>query len=211
MGLFKKNILYYPGCYTKYKVKNLYANYIQILQKLGIKFSLLEGTFCCGGPVLYSGDKKEFEEIVNKNLEIFKEKKINKIITNCPLCAKMFSKYYHIKAEHITTTISKHLNKLPYKYDELVTYFAPCNLKNKRTVEKILSALGFNLQKMKKVCCGAGGNLKLNLPALSDKIAKNVLSKVSTKKLIVSCPLCYKHLKENTTDVEILDLSEVIL
>lgn len=212
LNLFKKNILYYPGCFTKYKAKNVYSNYIQILQKLGIKFTLLEGTLCCGGPILNGGYKEEFKEIINKNLEIFKEKKINKIITNCPLCANVFSKHYNIPTEHITTTISKHLDQLPYKYeDEEVTYFAPCYLKNRKTVGKILETLGFTLRKVKKTCCGAGGNLKLNLPVLANKIGKSVLDKIATKKLIVSCPLCYKHLKENTKDIEILELSEVIL
>jgi Fe-S oxidoreductase len=76
--------------------------------------------------------------------------------------------------------------------------------------------LGFKvieLEKNKKdsFCCGAGGGLKGNRPELANNIAKNILDNVKTKKLITTCPMCYAHFKENSKDIQVLELSEVLV
>ena len=81
---------------------------------------------------------------------------------------------------------------------------------------KILDLLGFEVKELEKnkedtQCCGGNLNLKQNTPVLANKIAQEILSKVKTKKLVTTCPFCYLHLKENSQDIQILELSEVLL
>ena len=97
MGIFDKilggNTLYYPGCLTKFVAKDLKENYKKILRSLGIDFiELAEIEVCCGSPVLKAGYADDFKNLAEKNLKIFKEHSVKKIITNCPACFLVFKK-----------------------------------------------------------------------------------------------------------------------
>ncbi len=221
--MFKRGkTLFYPGCLAKYNLKSIANNYANILQKLEVDFVLLKtGEVCCGYPAWSLGYKQEAEDLRQKNIAAFKRANIKKIITNCPNCYLILkSNYEDFDVEHITQTIARHLKQLPIKYEEKITYHDPCNLARKAGIvgepRAILEALGFEVVELESnrentMCCGAGGGLKQNLPQMSNKIAKELLSKVKTKKLITTCPLCYSHFKENSRDIEVLELSQVLI
>lgn len=225
MGFFDRfkngETLFYPGCLAKHNLKSVANNYISVLQKLGVNLILLKDEeVCCGYPALSLGYRTEFEDLRLKNMEIFRKHNVKKIITSCPTCYLTFKNYEGIKVEHVTQTLAKHLKRLPVKYDKKITYYDPCSLARKGKVinepRAILEALGFELVELENnkawtMCCGAGGGLKNNVPAMSNKIAKKILSQVKTKTLVTSCPLCYLHLKENSKDIEILELSQVLV
>ncbi len=211
-GLFKRNIIFHANC--SINSSNIKNNYINILKKLGFKLLRIED-FNCGGDLIESGYEEEFKNILEKNKELLKKNKVDKIITNSSLCYNTFLKYYGIKAEHVVQTLLRYVKKLPYKYnEEKITYFDPYYLgKRNFGVEKILDALGFvviSLKGKNAISCGASGGIKRNLPLLANKIARNILKQVKTEKLITSCALCYSHLKENSKKIKVLELSEVL-
>ena len=218
-NLTQKNILYYPGCLTK--ILGLDKNYKKILEKLGIQFvTLTEIEFCCGSPALNSGYKEDFQKISENNQEIFKKHRISKIITSCPSCLKIFSQDYNLQTEHITKTILQNIEKLDSKFNEKITYHDPCYLGRYSNIyqepREILKHIGFEIIEMENtkqnsLCCGAGSGLQPNLPSIADKIAQIRLNQVKTSKLITTCPLCYQHFKNNTSDIRILELSEVLI
>jgi len=217
-----RNTLYYPGCLTKFVLKDIKQNYIKILTDLGIDFIQLKSDeLCCGSPALNAGYKDDFENLMEKNQKLFNEHAVSKIITNCPACYYIFLNYYNIKIEHITETIWKHIQKLELKdyQEESITYHDPCHLgRHSRIFNEprlILEALNFKVvelmpNKLNSICCGAGAGLKTNAPKLSAKIAKNLLSRVKTRKLITTCPMCYAQLKDKDENIEVLELSQVI-
>lgn len=217
------NTLYYPGCMAKYVLKDLEKNYMEILRKLNIEFIMLKDLeFCCGSPVLKAGFPKDFNNLIDKNLENFKRHSISRIITNCPGCYNIFLNNYNIKVEHTTQVIWKNIEKLKLKsFNEKITYHDPCHLGRYSDIYEeprlILKALDFEIIESKKnkentLCCGAGGGLRNNASKISSKIAKLRLKDVPAKKLITCCPMCYYHLKENTSDgIEVLELSQVLL
>ena len=223
LDIFKRGeTVFYPGCLAKHNLKSIANNYIKILQKLNVNFVLLKDKeVCCGYPALSLGYRPEFEDLRLRNEEMFRKANIKKIITSCPSCYLTFKEYYkNFKVEHVTQVLSRYLKYLPVKYEEKITYYDPCILGRKEGIvnepRAILESLGFEIQELEKnkentMCCGAGGGLKNNLPQISKKIAKKLLSNVKTKKLITSCPLCYLHLKENSKDIEILELSQVLV
>ncbi|MCW1309464.1 MAG: heterodisulfide reductase-related iron-sulfur binding cluster, partial [Candidatus Nanoarchaeia archaeon] len=99
MGIFSRifggNVLYYPGCLTKFVAKELGENYKKILRKIGIDFiELKDLEVCCGSPALSAGYNEDVKNLVKKNYEIFKEHSVEKIITACPACFRTFSKEY---------------------------------------------------------------------------------------------------------------------
>jgi Fe-S oxidoreductase len=221
--LLSRNTLYYPGCLTKFVLKDIEQNYKTILTNLGVNFIILpDMESCCGSPALNAGYTNDFKNLVENNMKIFWEHNISKIITNCPGCYNIFSKEYTLKIEHITETILKNLHKLKLNdfNEERITYYDPCNLGRHSGIyyepREILKKLNFNIVELKNnksnsMCCGAGAGLKTNAPRLSNKIAKYLLSQVKTKKLITPCPMCYAHLKENSKNIEVVELSQVIV
>lgn len=242
MNIFKKilgnsNILYYPGCLTKFALEDIEKKYKKILEKEEIDFIMLKDEeLCCGSPIKNVGETKVFEEIVEKNLKVFQEHGIGKIITNCPACAMVFKKDYaeilgekwDIEVLHITEVIKlKNKNSInpPRKSTEKlkkVTYHDPCHLGRELGIyeqpRKIICSQGFELKEMelcrnKSYCCGGGGGVKSNFSELSNSIAKdrvNQAKETEAKILITSCPMCFVNLKENSDDIEVKELSEIL-
>ena len=122
MGMLDKllggNTLYYPGCMTKFVLKDIESNYEKILRKSGIDFIKLKDLeVCCGSPVLNAGYDNDFKTLAMKNLDVFKKHGIKKIITSCPACYKTFHKDYpkilSISAPNSWST--RYFNTKPYK------------------------------------------------------------------------------------------------
>lgn len=216
--LFAKT-LYYPGCLTKGVLKKEFENYKEIFNKLGIDFILLpDEEVCCGIPPLSAGYKKETKKLAQKNFELFKEKNITKIITNCPSCYHAFQSLYpalvkewNIEIEHATISILNALKKKKIKDKkgdkEKVTYHDPCHLGRYENIydepREVIERLGGKIIEMKKtkenaMCCGGGGGVRSNNPILAKQIAKfRVLqTKGSPSKIITPCGMCYSQLKE---------------
>lgn len=226
----KGNILYYPGCLSKYVLKAETANYIKILNEIGIDFIMLPDELCCGSPVFNAGYEKEAIKLARKNLELFKKHNITRIITNCPACFKTFNEYkdmlpdWKIKVEHITKIILDYIikKKIYFQIKEKASYHDPCHLGRHSGIydepREILSRLGYEIVEMKNnrenaLCCGGGAGLKANNPELADKIARERIKQakeINVNKIITTCPLCFSHMDENAKDIEIVEFSYVI-
>ncbi|MGB9743449.1 MAG: (Fe-S)-binding protein [Minisyncoccales bacterium] len=225
------NVLYYPGCLTKFVAKDLKEKYEKILRKLGIDFiELSELEVCCGSPALKAGYIDDFKNLAEKNLKIFKEHSVKKIITNCPACFMIFKKYYkevlgdkwNIDVEHISQTINSKLKAQSSNLKkEKVTFHDPCHLGRQMGVydepREVIKKLDYEivemeLNRLESFCCGGGGGVKSNEPELANKIAKDRIKqaeKTGAKLLCTVCPLCYLHLKENAQNIEVKELSEL--
>lgn len=223
--LFGKTLLY-PGCILKHTAKNLLENYEKILSQIGVSYVKLDGVErCCGLPALGAGYADDFTAIVDSNMQVFKDQGISRVITVCPGCHVTFSNHYQgLKVEHVTQVIAKNLGKVaPKTFEgdpEEITYHDPCNLGRKSGIynepRAILHHLGYTVKELSEnrenaMCCGACGGLCDNSPKIADKIAKMVLSKVKTRKLVTACPKCYLHFKKNAANVQVMDISELML
>lgn len=234
--LLARNILYYPGCMTKFVLKDLEKDCEKILRKCGIDFIKLKDLeVCCGSPVRNAGYASDFETLARKNFDILKQHGVRKIISNCPACFKTFKQDYpevlhgwNIEVEHLTQTIWQAIKKGKLKTKKpantKITYHDPCHLGRYTGVydepREILKFLGYNLVEMEfnkadAFCCGGGGGVKANYPKLADKIAKERISqalKTGTKLLVTTCPLCYACLKEaGKNKIKVMELSSLLI
>lgn len=228
--IFKGNTLYYPGCLTKFALRNIQKNYEKILRDEGVDFIMLKDKeLCCGSPVKNAGEKKEFEELARKNLKIFKDHSVDRVITNCPACAQVFKKDYKeilgkewdVEVRHITEIMSDRENLK--KSSGEVTYHDPCHLGRSLGIyekpRKIIQGKGYKIKEMKlnrneSYCCGGGGGVKSNAPKLSNRIAQDRIDqakKLKVGKLVTTCPMCYLNLKNNSKseDLDVKELSEL--
>lgn len=236
MSFFKKlldkilwsNTLYYPGCLTKSVLPNIEKNYEDILHKLWIDFiKLSDREYCCGSPVLRAWMKKDFEDIKEKNIVIFKQHAIWLIITNCPACYNMLKYEYkldehNIKVEHITQTLKRCEKKLKKKSStKEIVYHDPCHLGRLSGVyeepREVIQSCGYKIKELKKnrehsPCCGGGWWLINNNPELSAKIGNKVLDEIENEKCMTSpCPMCYYQFKQHAKKIKVKEFSEIIL
>jgi Fe-S oxidoreductase len=216
------NTLYYPGCLTKFAAPELEENYKTILTDIGVDFISVPEFNCCGSPVANAGYKKDFDGLVEKNKALFKKYGVKRIITNCPSCYHIFKEEYKMPVEHISQTIFRNIDKLEQKYqDEKICYHDPCHLGRHSGIykepRKVLEALGFTVVEMQNSkessqCCGGGAGLRTNYPEIAAKAAKLRLRQCGEKKLVTTCALCYKQLKENApSGVEVYEFSELLV
>ena len=213
--------LYYPGCITQFSLKDVFDNYKTILYDLGIEFRTINELNCCGSPLLNAGYESDFKEIKEKNLNILKRNGITNIITNCPHCYDIFKNQYGVRVEHITQVLDRHKHKITAENGGEVSYHDPCLLARNNNIIKeprgFLRRLGFSIlepsrTKENTFCCGAGSGVKQNSPKIANKIAKERLRQMESKRVLVSCPYCYAHFKENAPDrKKIIEISETII
>jgi len=230
------NTLYYPGCLTKFVAKDIFENYKRILEMSGEDFIMLsDREVCCGSPVLNAGFTQDFKNLARKNLALFKEYNIKKIVTGCPSCFNMFSNEYKtalagkwdVEVEHLTTYLLRKIKagklKLP---DQKIkaTYHDPCHLGRYSEIyeqpREILQSIGVDLREMAlnrefAFCCGAGGGVQSNNKELAEKIAAERVSQAmdtEAEYIITPCPMCTYNLRNGAGDkMKVVEFSEVLL
>lgn len=239
-NLSKGNLLYYPGCLSRFVATDIADNYRKILKDKGFEYIELEGEeVCCGSPVLKAGYRKDFEVLARKNLSVFEEYGVKTIVTSCPACSFILGvKYREILGDEWSLEV-KHIVELlvdgssDSKKSETfgtgkkncgsVTYHDPCHLGKQRGIYEqprfLIQEAGYRIKEMdfsgkNSFCCGGGGGLKSNNKELSNKIAQKRLEQAretGVDKLVTCCPLCYLHFRENAKKLKILELSEIII
>ena len=224
MGLLNwikgEKVLYYPGCLTKGVLIENLENYKEIFNRLGIDFVMLsDAEVCCGLPVLNAGYRKDVKKLAEKNLKLFREKGISRIVTNCPSCLHTFNSVYpelvrgwDIPCEHATVEIHKRIKEKGIRYKgseaerEVVAYHDPCHLgryngiyDEPREVVELLGGkiLESRFSRDKALCCGGGGGVRANFESLAKGVARVRVKSFdkSALKIISPCGLCYANLK----------------
>ncbi|MFX1481254.1 MAG: (Fe-S)-binding protein [Promethearchaeota archaeon] len=131
--------IYFVGCTSSYRRKEIAIATARVLNAANYPFRILDGKeFCCGSPVLRTGDKDSFIKQLHKNLDTIEAEGIETIIFSCAGCYNTFKIDYPLDREfsinliHTTELFNELINnsslqltnKLPYT----VTYHDPCHL-----------------------------------------------------------------------------------
>lgn len=235
LGFGKSNTLYFPGCTTYFKFQQNYELYQKIFSKLDIDFRIIDKQISSGLTALEAGYEQEARKLALKNFELFKEEKINSIITNSPEDYKMFLQDYpkilpdwNINVKNIWAMILEELKEKPRlikdKTTEVVSYQDSCYLGRYCGIynepREILKLLGYEIKelfdsKSNCICCGSCGGLPISNPELANEIAREKLlqvKRIGVKKIIVASMKNYELLKDNAKGlgIEVLELSEVL-
>ena len=230
-------ILYFVGCTAALtpQIQKIAVSTAKILKKIGIDFAILgEKEICCGSVALRNGDVKAFETIAEKNVKIFKDRGIKKIITSCAGCYRTLKKDYVKKFEGIeilhTVEFLENLYKQgKFKLKKLnfdTTYHDPCHIgrhmglyeEPRRLLSEISNLVEMQTNREGAMCCGAGGGVKKGYGELSLEIAKNraeEAKETGVKVLVSTCPFCYRNLTDAidalNLDIKMVDLVELLL
>lgn len=229
--------LYYVGCTSALSSSTqiVAKATAKILHKLGVDFGIFgDREVCCGSVAKRTGNLQAFDYVVEKNVKMFQDLEIKKIITSCAGCYRTFTNDYKNKIKgidviHTSEFITNFLKDKPTKLKKLnitTTYHDPCHLGRHcgfyDPPRKLLKQIS-NFSEMKRIrenamCCGAGGGVKKAFPELALEMAENRIKEAEQTQatyLISTCPFCHRNLLDSIqalkSKLEMHDLSELIL
>ncbi|MHA1266345.1 MAG: (Fe-S)-binding protein [Candidatus Helarchaeota archaeon] len=219
----KKEILYFAGCTASFREKEIAQATVDLLNKLGIEFSILGSEeWCCGSPMLRSGLRKDAIEIMEHNYKVITESGAKTVITSCAGCYKTLILDYPkllgkerlpFKVVHTSQLLKKELKAKGIQLkpqNRTITYHDPCHLSRHASVRKDprkvigmipeLTFTEFQRNNKQAWCCGAGGGVKKAFPDFALWTSKQRIldaDEIENLDAIVStCPFCKRNLKE---------------
>ncbi len=132
-------LLYYIGCTSSYRRKEMAIAAARIMNAAGVEFRILQDEeYCCGSPILRTGEIHTFQEFLNKNIDIIESKGIETVVFSCAGCYDTFKvdyplyRDYNFKVYHTVEFFNELLEadklKITKEIPLTVTYHDPCHL-----------------------------------------------------------------------------------
>ncbi len=229
--------LYFVGCTSSYRTKEIAEATVKIFQKLGIDFTISPDEWCCGSPLLRTGHNEQVNDIMTHNLDLIKNTNAKQVVFSCAGCYRAFKKDYeellkesNVKLLHVSEFLDDLQEKGKIKLnrkDAIVTYHDPCHLGRHVKVydeprNMIEAVPGTILSEMDRItmnawCCGAGGGVKsaykdFALKTSEERIREAELTDADI--LLSCCPFCKVNLSDGAekakSDIEVMDLTEYL-
>ena len=186
-------LLYFPGCFTSLRFPEIAQATARMLNMTRTDFVTLgiEG-WCCGNPLLSTGQYHLAKELAEHNVEEIKRRKIKTVLVSCAGCYRAISQEYpkllglaelpfqimHT-SQYFNRVASEHNIFFEKMTDGIITYHDPCELGRLSGIYEEPRALikripGAQLVEMARNrenswCCGGGGGVRAVYP---DKAAK---------------------------------------
>lgn len=194
-------VAFFPGCVSDKMLPNLALSCMKVFEHFGVGVFIPPQQSCCGIPALASGDKKAYDKLVARNIELFAKEDFDYLITPCATCTATIKEIWpelmqdypadiqhkiqqlHEKAMDISAFVVDVLKaELPEANNadaEIVTYHDPCHLSKSLGVRKqpraLLGSNGkYTFKEMAESdrCCGSGGSFTLYHYDLSKDIGQ---------------------------------------
>jgi len=217
----KGDIVYFVGCTDSYISPQVPQATMKTLQRIGVNPTVLGSQEqCCGSPLLRTGWREPFMELVEANVKAFRKIGSQRIVTSCPGCFRTLAEDYpkvsdqfDFQVMHIVQLLLEQLDKGKLEFKNgvniTVTYHDPCHLARHMGVveapRKILEAVPrLSLVEMRRnrlnaYCCGAGGGMMAAFRDFTINIAENRIreaEETGANALVTACPFCEHALKE---------------
>jgi len=177
--------------------------------------------------LINAGAQKELEDAIQIIDAKIEAHGIKNVIVYNPESLSVLKRFSKSGAEFVSITriCSALLKSKKAKKVKLpsVTYQDPCHLgrysKEYAAPREIMNKLGLDLKEMwrkgnNSLCCGAGGGVMLNNPALAKKYAANRWQEAKAtgaKVMITACPFCSANLKAGKPkDIKVIDITSLV-
>jgi len=234
-------LLYFPCCVSCYDphMTGIAEATVGVLKEVGVDFGILgTSVTCCGEAIRQAGNEDLFQSLAQKNISIFTENDVKKVLVNSPHCYHTFKNEYpelggNFEVIHSTQYLLELIKDQRLKFTKelhkKVVYQDPCYLGRHNGVydeprEVLRSIPGLELIEFldygeDSICCGGGsGRLWMDTKKgerFSDLKLEEAIE-LGAEVLAVACPYCMCMLKDSqlTVDrgetIEIKDISELV-
>lgn len=234
--------LFWVGCTGALQERNVKVTkaIVRLFLQAGVSFGVLgaeEG--CSGDPARRLGNEYLYQMQAEQNIETFKAKGVQKIITACPHCFNTFAHEYsafggQYQVFHHSAFLAQLVAQGKLRggrlSDKLVTYHDSCYLARHNGIvsapRQVVAATGARTTEMKRsgkatFCCGAGGGHMWVEESRGERINNvRAAEAVATGAdlIAVACPFCMQMIESGVggipeaeqRGVQIFDLAELL-
>ncbi len=239
----KTEYLFYVGCAGSFdaRTKQVTMAVAQLLDKAGVSWGILgKDEKCCGDSMRRLGNEYLFDSMAKENIALFKERKVKKIIAQCPHCLSTLKndyRQYGVELEvlhhsqFLLHLVQDGRLKLPEATKNAATrlvYHDSCYLGRHNGIydeprEALALATGEEPIEMARnredaFCCGAGGGRMWMEEFTGDRInlvrtAEALEQKPDT--ICTACPYCLTMFIDGVKDlkaekVQVRDIAEIL-
>jgi len=236
----KGELVYFAGCVASYRSNQIAQATAKVLKHASVDFAVLgEEEWCCGNPLIDSGQVDAFEPVVKHNIEAIKNAGAKQVVTSCGCCYNVLKfRYPEVAGDlgfevvHITEILAKLIDEGKIKPDKSLsgklTYQDPCHIArlgaawNAGTEEprKVINSIpGIEFAEMEgnmglTQCCG---RYVAELPDMSLFTGINRVKDAQTvgaDTIVTACSFCNWSLDRATKDMEaetkVMDITELV-
>jgi fumarate reductase (CoM/CoB) subunit B len=218
----------FVGCRFNMQMQRPVEYLVELLSKAGFRVVIPRDQRCCGGPLLWTGQREAFARQRDHNLAVFRSCGVQTILTPCAGCGMVIINDYpeelSARVKDLTELLGPETGRLFRRPVELkVTYHDPCHLRRGQGIRDEPRALlasipGLRFTEMREpdFCCGgmaASANRDL-AERLARRKAQAILE-TGAQAVVTSCPTCQeiidRALRRTGRGVEVLSLPEILL
>ena len=220
--------VYFAGCMSHLTPK-ITRSMVKIFKEANENYEFLDmnGSICCGRPMMLTGKKKEAQALIEKNTELIKNSGAKRLVLSCPICYKVFKEEYNlegIEILHHTQYINELIEKEKIhidRSDKRYVYHDPCELgrafkvydEPRNIIDNIGLLTAAKSDKDMSVCCGGSiGSLTMTLEERDEITANSVkdLMHNNPEEIVTACPLCQKTFARKSP-IAVKDIAEIVV
>lgn len=234
--------LFYVGCAGSFDSRNKHVSVAmaQLLDKAGVSWGILgKDEKCCGDSVRRLGNEYVFDKMARENVEIFRERGVRKVITQCPHCFSTLKNDYRqygleLEVIHHSELLRNLVQDGQLKLDKVTTemgatvFHDSCYLGRhndvydapRQVIEAATGTAPAELERNRNnaFCCGAGGGRMWMEEHTGERINLTRVKEALQEKpdtVCVACPYCLTMFEDGLKDVKadnvrVRDVAEVM-
>ena len=206
--------IFYPGCAlagTRPKqVQELFTQLKKKIDHLGIVLN------CCTKPSHDLGRTDFFEQTFNSQIKEFQERGITTLITACPSCHQIFTRYAEgMEVKTIYQILDGPTPDQNIDASNELCIHDPCSTRFDsevhQSVRSITEQLGLTIGSMKHqrkrtLCCGEGGSACFVAPEITNQWAEQRAEQAAGRPVLTYCAGCVHFLSGKMTTIHLVDL-----
>jgi Fe-S oxidoreductase len=212
---------------------------VKVLDAAGVSYGIIGNEeSCCGEALRKMGGEEQFMSLAERNIQLWSERGVKKIITTSPHCYMTFTQEYpelgaEVEVVHYTQLLKELLDqgklKLSQELGKKVIYHDPCYLGRHSEIfeepRAVLAAvpglelLEFARNRRRSLCCGGGGGRLWMETEPEQRFSTHKVRQADAagaEVIATCCPYCISMLTDSAKGenldekIQVLDVTEVL-